>query len=103
MKKFQIQGQDFVLALFVLSITAMLVIPLPTSMLDFLLVINISFSLLLLLAGLYMPNALALISFPSLLLLTTLFRLGLNVASMGSEGCLWMFWDEEECPKSLIK
>ena len=81
MKKFQIQGQDFVLALFVLSITAMLVIPLPTSMLDFLLVINISFSLLLLLAGLYMPNALALISFPSLLLLTTLFRLGLNVAS----------------------
>ncbi|MGI6680749.1 MAG: FHIPEP family type III secretion protein [Bdellovibrionota bacterium] len=81
MKKSLIQGQDFMLALFVLSIMAMLVIPLPTSLLDFLLVINISFSLLLLLAGLYMPNALALLSFPSLLLLTTLFRLGLNVAS----------------------
>ena len=81
MKKLSVQGQDFLLALFVLSITAMLVIPLPTGLLDFLLVINISFSLLLLLAGLYMPNALALLSFPSLLLLTTLFRLGLNVAS----------------------
>ena len=34
---------------------------------------------------------------------TVLGALGLNVASMGSEGCLWMFWDEEECPKSLIK
>lgn len=81
MKKFSIQGQDFILALFVLSITAMLVMPLPTSFLDLLLAVNISFSLLLLLAGLYMPNALALLSFPSLLLLTTLFRLGLNVAS----------------------
>ncbi len=80
-KNLTIQGQDFALAFFVLSITAMLVMPLPTSLLDFLLVINISFSLLLLLAGLYMPNALALLSFPSLLLLTTLFRLGLNVAS----------------------
>ncbi len=80
-KSLAIQGQDFALAFFVLSITAMLVMPLPTGLLDFLLVINISFSLLLLLAGLYMPNALALLSFPSLLLLTTLFRLGLNVAS----------------------
>ena len=72
---------DLILALFVMAITAMLVIPLPTALLDVLIVINISLALLLLLVGLYMPNALALLSFPTLLLLTTLFRLGLNVAS----------------------
>lgn len=72
---------DAVLALFVVAIAAMLVVPLPTALLDLLLVVNLSFSVLLLLVGLYMPNALALLSFPSILLLTTLFRLGLNVAS----------------------
>ncbi|MCB0332705.1 MAG: FHIPEP family type III secretion protein [Bdellovibrionales bacterium] len=76
-----LQNSDIVLGLFVLAITAMLLVPLPTTLLDFLLVINLSISLLLLLVGLYMPNALALLAFPSLLLLTTLFRLGLNVAS----------------------
>lgn len=72
---------DLILAAFVLAITAMLLVPLPTILLDFLLAANISVALLLLLVGLYMPNALALLAFPSLLLLTTLFRLGLNVAS----------------------
>lgn len=72
---------DIVLAFFVVAITVMLLIPLPTIILDFLLAANISFALLMLLVGLYMPNALALLAFPSLLLLTTLFRLGLNVAS----------------------
>lgn len=76
-----LQQSDVVLALFVVAISAMLLIPLPTFILDLLLVVNISFSLLLLLVGLYMPNALALLAFPSLLLLTTLFRLSLNVAS----------------------
>ncbi len=74
-------ASDIVLAVFVIAIIAMLIIPLPTFFLDILIVVNISFSLLLLLVGLYMPNALALLSFPTLLLLSTLFRLGLNVAS----------------------
>lgn len=34
---------------------------------------------------------------------TVLGALGLNAASMGSEGCFFMILDEEECPKSLIK
>jgi type III secretion protein V len=75
------RNSDIILALFVVAITTMLLVPLPTLLLDFLLVINISISLLVLLAGLYTRNPLALFSFPSLLLLTTLFRLGLNVAS----------------------
>ena len=77
----QARRSDLVLALFVVAITAMLLVPLPTALLDVLLAANISFALLLLLVGLYMPNALALLAFPSLLLLTTLFRLALNVAS----------------------
>jgi len=77
----KIRNSDIVIALFLLAITAMLLVPLPTLLLDFLLVVNISFAVLLLMAGLYMPNTLAVLSFPSLLLLTTLFRLGLNVAS----------------------
>jgi type III secretion protein V len=72
---------DVILAILVLAITAMLVVPLPTTLLDVLIVTNIAVALLLLFVGLYLPNALALLSFPSLLLLTTLFRLGLNVAS----------------------
>jgi len=75
------RGSDLALALFVVAIATMLLVPLPTFLLDILLTVNISFSVLLLIVGLYMPNALALLAFPSLLLLTTLFRLGLNVAS----------------------
>ena len=75
------RNSDLVLAAFVVAVTAMLVIPLHPVLLDFLLATNIGVSVLLLLVGLYMPNALALLVFPSLLLLTTLFRLGLNVAS----------------------
>jgi len=72
---------DVILALFVVAITALLLIPLPTVVLDILISLNLCISLLVLLVGLYTPNALALLSFPSLLLLTTLFRLSLNVAS----------------------
>ena len=74
-------SSDAVLALFVVTITAMLLVSLPTALIDFLLACNLGFSLLLLLVALYVPNSLALLAFPSLLLLSTLFRLGLNVAS----------------------
>lgn len=78
---FEFRASDFFLVLFVLAIALMLFIPLPTLTLDFLLTANMAFAFLLLLVGLYMPNSLALLAFPSLLLLTTLFRLALNVAS----------------------
>ena len=75
------RSSDILLTVFVVAIATMLLIPLPTAVLDVLLAINISGALLLLMVGLYMPNALALLAFPALLLLTTLLRLGLNVAS----------------------
>jgi type III secretion protein V len=75
------QKSDVVLALFVISVACMLLVPLPTALLDLLLVVNLSFSILLLLVALYMQSALSLLAFPTILLLSTLFRLGLNVAS----------------------
>lgn len=77
----KLRASDLLLAAFILAVGAMLLLPLPTRVLDILIVVNLAVSLLLLLAGLYLPHALALLSFPSLLLLTTLFRLGLNVAA----------------------
>ena len=76
-----VRVSDILIGVFLLLVAALLLVPIPTWLLDILLVMNLSFGIILLLAGIYMPNALALLSFPSLLLLTTLFRLGLNVAS----------------------
>ena len=80
MKRIRSTG-DIVLALLVLAVAVMLLVPIPTILLDFLITTNLAFSFLFLLAGLYISNPQSLLVFPSLLLLTTLFRLGLNVAS----------------------
>lgn len=77
----KLRHSDAILALFVIAIAALLLVPLPTPVLDVLLVLNLAVAFILLLAGLYMPSASALLAFPTLLLLTTLFRLALNVAS----------------------
>ena len=77
----RLRYSDFVLMALVVAIAAMLIVPLPTPLLDILLVVNLSFSILLLLVGLYVANSAALYTFPTILLLSTLFRLGLNVAS----------------------
>jgi type III secretory pathway component EscV len=77
----KIRTADFVLMFLVIAIAAMLIVPLPTQVLDLLLVLNLSFSVLLLLVGLYVGSSTALFTFPTILLLSTLFRLGLNVAS----------------------
>ncbi len=72
---------DLLLAFLIVIILGMLIVPVPPFILDILMVINISISVILLLLAIYIPNALHLASFPSLLLVTTLFRLGLNVAT----------------------
>lgn len=68
----------------VLLIVVMMVIPLPTILLDFLLIINISLSITILLVGMNTKEPLDFSIFPSLLLLTTLFRLALNVSTTRS-------------------
>ncbi|MBI2895438.1 MAG: FHIPEP family type III secretion protein [Deltaproteobacteria bacterium] len=59
----------------------MMIIPLPTFLLDILLTINISLGVLILLVAIYIPDALSIASFPTILLVTTLYRLALNVSS----------------------
>jgi type III secretion protein V len=70
-----------VLALLVVAVVAMMIVPLPTWLLDVLIAANLSASVAILLVVLYVPDALAIASFPTLLLLTTLYRLALNVSS----------------------
>ncbi|MCK4631958.1 MAG: FHIPEP family type III secretion protein, partial [candidate division Zixibacteria bacterium] len=72
---------DIVLALAVIAIIGVLVIPIPTGMLDFALAFNITFSIVVLLTTLYVTRPLDLSVFPGMLLVVTLMRLSLNVAS----------------------
>ncbi|MEG0259000.1 MAG: flagellar biosynthesis protein FlhA [Lysinibacillus sp.] len=65
----------------VIMIVAMLIIPLPTWMLSFLIVINITLGLIVLLTAMNMKEALDFSIFPSVILLLTLFRLGLSVST----------------------
>ncbi len=58
-----------------------IIIPVPESVLDFLLVINIALTLITMLNTVYLKNALELSSFPSLLVVVTLYRLALNIAA----------------------
>ena len=75
------RNSDVFMAVAVVGILVFMVIPLPTMMLDLLLAFNITCSLVILLAGMYILRPLELSAFPSILLLATLFRLSLNVAS----------------------
>lgn len=81
MRAFLTRYSDIGLAALVIGIIGMMIIPLPTFLLDMLLTLNITISVMLLMVSLYIPNALHISSFPSILLITTLFRLALNVSS----------------------
>ena len=72
---------DALLAGAVVGIVAMMIIPLPPMLLDILIVLNITFSLTILLVSLNIREPLEFSSFPPLLLIATLFRLGLNVSA----------------------
>jgi len=72
---------DLVLAVILVSIVFMMILPLPTLMVDVLIGINMTISVVLLMVALYLPSPLAFSSFPSVLLVTTLFRLGISIAT----------------------
>ncbi|WP_295827663.1 flagellar biosynthesis protein FlhA [uncultured Microbacterium sp.] len=65
----------------VVGIILLLIVPIPVGLLDVLIVTNIAFALLILLTAMFVKKPLDFSVFPSLLLVATLFRLGLNVAS----------------------
>lgn len=72
---------DLSVSIFVVLIMAMIVIPLPAPVLDFLLIINLALSFTILLLTLFTKSVLEFSSFPTVLLITTMYRLGLNISS----------------------
>ena len=68
-------------ALFVVLIVFLIIVPLPTVILDFMFIVQIGISLIVLLTTLYIKETLEFSIFPTLLLVLTIFRLGLNVSS----------------------
>ena len=75
------QVRDITVLAAVISIVAMLIIPLPHWLISFLIIINIAIALLILMTAMNMQEALQFSVFPTLLLLVTLFRLALNVST----------------------
>ena len=72
---------DFLLVGMVVAVITLMVVPLPTFMVDLLISANLGASFVIMMMTMYAPNVLAFSSFPSLLLFTTLFRVGLNIAT----------------------
>ena len=76
----QYSGSIFI-AISIISILLVMILPMPPWFLDFLLTFNITFAILILMLAVYVRSPLELAVFPSLLLVTTLYRLALNLAS----------------------
>lgn len=74
-------GRDLGLAFGIIAIIAMLIVPLPPILLDFGLAISITLSVMIMMTALFIERPLQLSAFPTILLIATLLRLGLNLAS----------------------
>lgn len=72
---------DVIMAVIVVLILSLMILPVPPWLLDILLAVNLSISMLLLMLSMYVPHILEFSTFPSMLLVTTLFRLSLNITT----------------------
>lgn len=75
------RSSDLILAALIIAIVMMLIFPISPHMIDVLISINLSVSVSLLFVAIYIQKAVQLSMFPSLLLLTTMYRLGVNISS----------------------
>lgn len=75
------QTADLVLVAAVASMVGLMLVPLPTFLLDIFLTVNITVALVIMMVSIYIPNSIQLASFPTLLLITTLYRLALDIAT----------------------
>jgi type III secretion protein V len=73
--------QDIILAVFIVSVIVMMIVPLPTWLIDMLIGLNISLSIVLLMVAVYLRTPLDFASFPAVLLISTLFRLSLSIST----------------------
>ncbi|MFP3983029.1 MAG: flagellar biosynthesis protein FlhA [Desulfurivibrionaceae bacterium] len=80
-KGFQVDTSSLIMATGVVAILMIMILPLPTLILDLLLSMGITIGIVILLMSMYNTDPLDFSSFPSLLLITTLYRLSLNIAS----------------------
>jgi len=87
-----VKAKDLTVVAFIIAIIAIIIVPLPSAVLDFFLTISIAISVLIILISLYIPKPTDLTTFPTLILIITLYRLSLNIAttrmilSKGHEG-----------------
>ena len=77
----QLRVAELAIAALVIAVVAMLIVPLPKPLLDILLTLNIAIAVCLLMAAVFSPRPLQFASFPTLLVVTTLFRVGLEVSA----------------------
>lgn len=77
----KLKPQDIIIAVVVISIVMLIILPVPTWLMDILLVINIALSMFVLLMTIYITEPLQFASFPTILLLLTLYRLALNLST----------------------
>lgn len=75
------QSSDIILALFIIILIMMIIIPISPNILDNFIAVNLTVSISILMVALYIPKATNLSMFPSLLLITTLFRLGIEISA----------------------
>jgi flagellar biosynthesis protein FlhA len=75
-----LKHSDLLAAVAVVVVVAMMLVPLPSILIDLFITINICAALMILITTMYVPQALDFAVFPSLLLITTLFRLGINIS-----------------------
>jgi flagellar biosynthesis protein FlhA len=78
---FLLGQKDLSVVIFVMAILAIIIVPLPSAVLDVLLTISMALAVLILLISLYVPKPTDLTTFPTLILILTLFRLSLNIAT----------------------
>lgn len=73
--------KDLSMVGFIMAIMAIIIVPLPSAVLDFFLTVSIAIAVLIILISLYIPKPTDLTTFPTLILIITLFRLSLNIAT----------------------
>lgn len=75
------QSSDLILAVWIMAVILMIVIPVPPPLIDLLITFNLTAAVVILMVSLYLPSAIHLSMFPAMLLVTTLFRLGVSIAT----------------------
>lgn len=75
------RSSDLILAIWIIAVIVIIVLPVPPPVIDLLITFNLTAAVGLLMTALYIPSAIHLSMFPALLLVTTLFRLGVNIAT----------------------